>query len=220
MSSHVTKLLFPPKCRFCRKLLTDDQTDLCHRCRCDTPDFIRSKRNFQLVAQWTAVWYYKDDVRNSIRRFKFYDARGYARFFAQEMAMKLQDAPFEKGADLITWVPISVRRDMERGYNQAELLAVALSEELGIPAVRCLRKLYHTKPQSSFSSYASRRANVFNAYEGVESQRFSGKRVLLVDDVITTGSTATECAKALMLSGAKSVYFAAIAAAVNEKTSR
>ena len=216
----LTKLLFPPKCHFCRCVLQDNETDLCHSCRAAAPEFSRAKRNFHLIAHWTAVWYYKDNVRNSIRRFKFYNARGYADFFGRAMAMKLWEDPLPRDFDVLTWVPVSPLRRLTRGYDQAELLAKALGKELGMTPVPGIKKFRHTRPQSGIRNSAERRANVFNAYRGINPALFAGKRVLLVDDVVTTGSTASECAKTLLVSGATHVFLAAIAATPNHKSRR
>ena len=220
MDSLILRLLFPPKCHFCRKVLTYRETDLCHSCRADAPEFSRSKRNFQLIAHWTAVWYYKGNVAKSIRRFKFYNGRSYAKFFARAIAMKLKEDPFEQEIDVLTWVPISPGRRFQRGYDQSELLAKALGKELGMTPVRTLKKIRNTDPQSGIHNSAKRRANVFNAYQVVDGDRLKDKRILLVDDVITTGATISECAKTIMVSGAECVYAVAIAAAVNDKTRR
>lgn len=216
MSELIAKLLFPPKCHFCRRILADNETDLCRSCRTTAPVFHRSKRNIQLLAHWTAVWYYMGDVRNSIRRFKFYNARHYADFFGRALAAKLQDDPVAGSFDVLTWVPVSRLRRMIRGYDQSELLAQALGRELGITPVPGLVKLRHTKPQSGIYSGAARRANVFNAYTGINPAQFSGKRVLLVDDVITTGATAAECAKMLLVSGATHISLITVAATPNK----
>lgn len=212
----LSQLFFPPKCHFCRKVLSDNETDLCHTCRSSAPEFVRAKRNIQLLAHWTAVWYYKGNVRNSIRRFKFYNARNYASFFARAIAMKLQDDPIGHNFDVLTWVPVSRLRRFVRGYDQSELLAKALGKELGITPVAGLVKARHTKPQSGISSGAERRANVFNAFKGINPSCFAGKRVLLVDDVVTTGATAAECAKTLLVSGATHIFLATIAATPNK----
>ena len=220
MDSLILHLLFPPKCHFCRKVLTGRETDLCHRCREDAPEFTRSKRNFQLIAHWTAVWYYKGNVAKSIRRFKFYNRRGYAKFFARAIAMKLKEDPFEQDIDILTWVPISPVRRFQRGYDQSELLVKALGKELGMTPVRTLKKIRNTEPQSGIRNGAKRRANVFNAYRIVNGEALKGKRILLVDDVITTGATISECAKTIMVSGAECVYAVAVAATPNDKTRR
>lgn len=217
MFSYLLSLLFPPKCHFCRCILQKAETDLCHSCRGDAPELLRTKRKIPLIAQWTAVWYYKGAVRKSILRFKFCNARGYADFYARELALKLRDADFANDFSVITWVPVSKLRRLLRGYDQSELLATALGKELGLPAVQLLKKHRHTQPQSSLPGASQRRANVLNAYMCVDRHSIIGKHILLLDDVLTTGSTAAECGKILLLGGAKKVYFAAIAAATHDK---
>lgn len=211
-------LLFPPKCVFCRCLLTDEETDLCHTCRKTAPEFISEKRSFENIAEWTAVWYYRDKVRGSIHRFKFWNARGYAGFYGKMLALKLQESDFAGKYDLITWTPVSPFRRLRRGYDQTRLVALALGRELGIKPVRALFRVRHTKPQSRMASEAHRRANVKGAYRCINRKAVAEKRVLLLDDVLTTGATADEAAKTLRFVGAKDIYFAAIAAARKDKT--
>ena len=209
-------LLFPPKCVLCKKILPDDQTDLCHECRKNAPAF--SKGNFKLsfVARWTAVWYYKDNVRSSILRYKFYNARSYAGIYGRFLAMKLQTARMDD-YDVLTWVPVGFLRRLRRGYDQVELLAKAVAAESGRQAVPTLKKVRNTPPQSHIRDAAKRRANVLNAYKVTDAQAIRGKRVLLLDDILTTGATASECAKMLMTAGAQEVTFAAIAVASHDK---
>ena len=208
------QFLFPPKCVLCRKLLTREETDLCRSCRKDAPEFKRAKRNIPFVAHWTALWYYKDNVRKSVHRFKFGNARGYADAYARLLALRLQDAfPF----DIVTWVPISGPRHLKRGYDQSELLARAIGRETGMPVCKLLKKMRHTPPQSSFHNVAQRRANVMGVYRAYHLQSIAGQRVLLLDDVVTTGATASACAQTLLIGGAKEVYFAAVAAASDDK---
>lgn len=202
------EFIFPPKCVLCRQLLTKEETDLCHNCRQRTPVFNRAKRNIPFVAQWTSLWYYKDDVRKSIHRFKFGNARSYADIYARHLAMQLQDMDI----DILTWVPVSFLRRLKRGYDQAELFARALSKELNIPVRALLKKVRHTPPQSGLHNASQRRANVLGAYKVLHPNEVSGKRILLIDDVITTGATASECAKTLLSAHADKVYFASIAA--------
>ena len=206
-------LIFPRKCVLCHKLLSREETDLCRHCRENAPEVSRTKFKIPLVAQWQALWYYKDDVRGSIHRFKFGNARNYADAYARLLAAKLQDLSF----DVLSWVPTAPLRTLKRGYDQSALLAKALSKELGVRAVRTLRKTRNTPPQSGLSDAAHRRANILGAYRPKSKQRFAGKRVLLIDDVITTGATGSECAKTLVLAGAKEVYLAAVAAASHDK---
>ena len=206
-------LLFPRKCIFCRRLLRDTETDLCHTCREETREFINSKRTIPFVAHWTAVWYYTGDVGRSIRRFKFYNARGYARIYGCFLAQKIkEDEKFQ--FDVLAWIPVSYLRRLHRGYDQSQLLAEAVARELNMPLTQVLRKHRHTKPQSRLKTVEQRRANILNAYRVPTPELIQRKRVLILDDVITTGATSSECAKTLLIAGAKEVQFAAIAAAL------
>ena len=209
-------LIFPPKCALCHGYLKRSETDLCHACRESAPEFSRAKSNIPFIAHWTALWYYKDDVRNSIHRFKFRNTRHYADIYGRLLAVKLSNT-FAKDIDLICWAPISFQRKLNRGYDQSELLARAVSKELHIPICPALKKFRHTKPQSGIQMTAQRRANVIGAYKVIRPSQIIGKHILLLDDVVTTGSTATECARTLLTAGAKEVSFAAVAAAYHEK---
>mgnify|MGYP003307763237 CR=1 FL=1 len=213
----ITSLLFPPKCVFCRKLLVAAETDICHECRRSVQQVITTETKLSNIAQWTAVWYYKKDVRNSIRRFKFSNARGYADVYAKHLAIKLMETNLADCFDLLTWVPVSLFRRITRGYDQSQLLAEALGKELSCTPIRLLRKIRHTSPQSQISKDTLRKKNVEGAYKACNSAQIAGKRILLLDDIITSGFTAEECAKVLAASGAKQVFFAAVAAANHKK---
>ena len=208
--------LYPAKCVLCKRLLSAHQTDLCHDCRQKVPAFTRAKRNIPFIAHWTALWYYKDDAAKSIRRFKFCNRRSYADAYARMLAAKLPEG-YADSCDILTWVPVSSLRKLKRGYDQSALLAKALGQEVGMDAKPVLRKIRHTPPQSGMGSPARRRANVLGAYRVRVPADIIGKRILLLDDVVTTGATASECARTLLTAGAKEVYFAAIAAASENK---
>lgn len=210
------RLIYPSKCVLCRRILTKNEVNLCRNCNTSQPEFNRAKRNIPFIAQWAALWYYKDKVRSSILRFKFYGFRSYGIYYANLMAAKLERSLTDQ-YDILSWVPVSTLRSMRRGYDQGAVLAKNLGKRLGTPAVRTLRKIRHTPPQSGILDTAQRKANVLNAYRVTHPELIRGKRILLVDDVITTGATASECAKTLMLAGAEKVIFAAVAAADNDK---
>lgn len=161
------------------------------------------------------MWYYKDTVRKSIHRFKFGNRRSYADTYARLMAVILQDSLLEK-ADIITWVPVSFQRKFRRGYDQSALVAKALAKESRCACAPLLKKIRHTPPQSGIRTSEARRANVQGAYKAIRKETLKGKRILLIDDVVTTGATASECAKTLMVAGAKEVYFAAVVAAFDQ----
>lgn len=205
------ELLFPPKCVLCRKLLKNGEQDLCRECREEAPCYPNRKISLQFLDSFAAVWYYEKNVRKSLLRYKFYGARSYAKNYGRLLAMKVLETDLQ--FDVLTWVPVSRLRKFRRGYDQVELLAKAVGKELGITPVPLLRKIRHNRPQSGISDAAKRKANVLGAYRLVESGAVSGKRILLLDDILTTGATAGEAARVLKTAGAKEVHCAAIAAA-------
>ena len=209
-------LLFPPKCVLCGKLLTKEQTDLCPTCRLEAPVWQKRGQKLRFIADHTAVWYYEGHVRSSILRYKFRRTSCYCHCYGRMLAMRvLQELPEDIG--LVTWVPISTRRLRKRGYDQSRLLAQAVAQELQLPLEHCLVKKKHNQTQSEIRTPEARRANVLGAYEVCSQIPLAGKKILLVDDVITTGATAGECARMLLMSGAKEVYCAAVAAGRNHK---
>lgn len=206
------ELLFPPKCVLCRKLLKSGEIDLCRECRADAPEYAGKKINIRFLDSFAAVWYYEGNVRRSLLRFKFYNARSYGVSYGRILAMRLQ-REYPDGFDMLTWVPVSRLRKLRRGYDQVELLAKAVGRELGLSPVPTLKKIRNNRPQSRLKDPASRRANVLGAYRLLEGAAVKGQRVLLLDDILTTGATAGECARVLLSAGAKEVHCAAVAAA-------
>ena len=216
MFQWLINLLFPPKCVLCRRVLSKNETYFCHNCRIHTPEFAKSKRKIPFVAQWTGIWYYKEDVAKSIQRYKFSNCRQYAFPYAQQLAIRLQQDEMTN-FDLLSWIPVSARRKRKRGYDQGQLLAQALAMELGCTCTQVLTKTIDTPPQSGIKDPSMRRANVVGAYRICDTQMIHGKRILLLDDVLTTGATASECAKTLMFYGAKAVTLATVAVADKNK---
>ena len=212
----IAHLLFPEKCLLCTKLLHAPEVLLCNRCAVEAPEALKLKRRIPFLSGAFALWYYENDVRGSLLRFKFFGRRSYAQGYGAIVAMKLQD--LHQQYDLITWVPVSRLRKLKRGYDQVELIAYALCRELQVTPVPCLKKIRHNPPQSRIASAAQRRANVLGAYKVLNPDLVAGKRILLLDDIITTGATISECAKTLMAAGAKEVYGVAVAAARRHNT--
>ena len=209
---YLLNLLFPPKCILCGKLLKKDEQDLCRECRGDSPEYPYRKENRQFLDSFTAVWYYEGNVRRSLLRYKFHGARSFAPGYGRLLAMKLlQTCP--EGFDCLTWVPVSRLRKLTRGYDQVQLLADAVGRELGMTPVPLLKKVRHNRPQSGIRDAAKRRGNVLGVYREENREQIAGSRILLLDDILTTGATAGECARVLLTAGAKEVHCAAVAAA-------
>lgn len=215
----IFNLLFPPKCTLCGKVLEKQETDLCRHCRVNSPECAGIHKNFSFLDSWAAVWYYEEYIRDSLLRYKFHHARHYAPVYGRMLAMRIQ-REYPDGFDMLTWVPISRIRRFTRGYDQVELLAQAVGRELGMEPIPTLKKIRNNRPQSGIEGQAKRRANVLGAYRAICPQKVQGKRILLLDDIITTGATAGECARVLLTAGAKEVHCGFIAAARHQNTSR
>ena len=208
---YLMHLLFPPKCVLCGTLLKGAELDLCRDCRAEAPAYPNRKEKLQFLDSFTAVWYYEGNVRHSLLRYKFYGARKHADSYGRLLAMRLLETNPE-GFDLLTWVPVSRLRKLRRGYDQVELLAKAVGRELEMQPQPLVRKIRHNRPQARITGSAQRRANVLGAYR-MENVDISGKKILLLDDILTTGATAGEVARVLLTAGAKEVHCAAVAAA-------
>ena len=132
--SWLGEVLYPSKCILCGRVLGKQETDLCGKCRINAPRYPYSRAkpapkgilNLRFLDSFTSVWYYEDDVRRSIHRFKFCRAAHLSAGYGRMVAMRLEES-FPEGFDYLTWVPVSTLRRMRRGYDQAELLARAVA---------------------------------------------------------------------------------------------
>lgn len=206
----ILNILFPNKCPFCGKIIESDHS-ICEKCKTSLPYRPEGKIK-QKVSGFDCVitFYYDDMVRSGIRAMKFHRIPTRAAAFAPYLAQTA--AEYLGGEfDAITFVPVSRWRNFTRGFDQAQLLAEETAKLWEVKAGKILVKVRNNPPQSSVKTPAERRANVLGAYRVRPDADVRGRRFLLVDDVLTTGSTMAECAKLLMESGARSVVCAALA---------
>lgn len=210
-------LLFPPRCIFCRSILKQGECGICAHCQKELPWITGEEANqkFEFVSSCVSPLRYQGEVRESVHRYKFSDRSGYAKTYGTLLAQCITDHLKDK-YDLITWVPLSAKSLKQRGYDQSMLLALSAALELNDVAVETLRKARNTDAQSSLKEDAARRANVLGAYEVVDPDLIEGKRILLIDDVVTTGSTLSECARTLRTYGAADVVCATLTRARSE----
>ena len=209
--SPILDLLFPPRCVFCHGFLNRGAEPVCAACRRDLP-YTRpgGEKHGDFFAVCVAPLYYEGDVRESLRRYKFHETPGYAKTYGEFVA----DCVREKLAgryDLMSWVPLSRKRLRERGYDQSKLLAEAAAALLGERAVKTLEKPKNVAKQSAAGPAEKRRANIAGAYRVPDPTVIAGRRILLIDDIVTTGATLSECARTLRAAGAKEVVCAALA---------
>ncbi len=149
-------------------------------------------------------------MRRGVVRFKK-DQRPYVTaLFAQEMAEAVRRAYGDLAFSCVVPVPMTAAREKERGGNPAALLARELAEQLALPYAEPLIKIMDTHEQKGLSA-AQRRGNLIGVFDVRGGADVRGMRLLLVDDVITTGSTLDECAKMLKLYGAREVWAACLA---------
>ena len=205
-------LLYPPKCMLCGRVMESSEDTICPKCGYDLPEYEGALRKVEYFDKTVAPFYYEGQIRDAVLRFKFHGMQNYASQFAQWMAVWVR-AELEGKYDLISWVPCSAQRRWTRGFDQAELLAKRLAEQLDVPCIPVLKKVRNTPRQSRMPNAARRRGNVLGAYKALQPEKYSGKRILLVDDVLTTGATLSECGKVLRIAGSGDLVCAVIAAA-------
>ena len=208
-------ILFPPRCPFCGKIIySGEQTcDVCsniHPKVCVRPLFSTA----HAAVTCYAAYPYQDQVRNAVLRMKFGDEPSICTFFGHALAEMIREQLPKTCFDAVTAVPMSHLHQFQRGYNQSELLAKAASGVLHVPYCRLLKKSRRNRTQHRLPA-AERFHNVQGVYQARKT--FTGKQVLLIDDIITTGAALTVCAKQLLQAGARSVTCAAATFAVPEE---
>ena len=209
--SSVLDLLFPPKCVFCGRVLARGDEDWCGKCTEELPYTLNGGRqDGEYFDFCVSPLYYKGVVRKSVLRFKFGGSAAYANAYGKLLADCIREDPDLK-YDIISWVPLSSKRERARGYDQAMLLALATALELHTVAAETLKKQIDVRAQSELGDRLERSENISGAYVAADPELTGGKCVLLIDDIITTGSTLSECAKVLLAAGAERVVCAALA---------
>jgi len=148
---------------------------------------------------------FEDELRELIHLLKYGRVRTLARPLGNLLALAL---PHTEQFDVVVPIPMHWLRRWRRGFNQAELLANEIGRRASVPVCRLVRRVKATGPQAGLTN-AKRRANVAGAFRVVAPA--AGKRILLVDDVLTTGATAAACAAALKRAGAKRVAVLTVA---------
>lgn len=204
-------MIYPPRCAFCRRLLSGREKGVCRFCRPKLP-YVPADgqvQHFRNVDKCLSPLYYHGSVKDSLHRYKFGGATAYADIYSEFIVKCIDENQIS--CDSITWVPLSRRRLRRRGYDQAELLAKLIAKHLGQSPVRLLKKQRDTPPQSKTGSVEKRRANIAGAYACLRPELLQGKQVLLVDDIVTTGATLSEAARVLKKAGAKEVICATLA---------
>ena len=194
-----TEYVIEPVCKKCGKPLTDERGEFCQDCTRHTHYYVQGK----------ALWVYKGCVKESIYRLKYSNRREYGYSFAQELARQYGKWIKRKQIEAILPIPLHKKRRRQRGYNQAEIIAKELGRLLDIPVYTdLLQRTIHTKPQKELND-KERKDNLRKAFR-VTKKDILLKRILLVDDIYTTGSTIDGAAGTLREAGAEEIYFISV----------
>ena len=231
---NIINLILPPRCLMCGKILADDN-GLCEECfakikfisypicyKCGAPLTAGSNTNHCAVCVsdnknpfrfQRSMVYYDDNSRPLIVNFKFHDKTENSKFLARWLYSAGHDI-WEQGADVLIPVPLHNARLRRRKYNQSALLCKDLSKFVNLPVdYTSLVRHKNTRPQVEFNG-KERERNVKHAFKVCNKDAIQNKRLVIIDDVMTTGSTIRECALELLKNGAQSVDVITIARVV------
>ena len=200
-----------PLCYDCRRVLIPINGKVCTKCGREKFYCVCGQAPLRFISRTAAAFYYDGAARQAVVRLKFAKGYGALEFFADKMQQAFDAHLSQQEFDVICCVPSSMRSLQQLGFNQSAQLAKRLSKQLGIPFKNgLLRRVLPARNQHTIKALHQRSGNVFGIFEA-DVSRVRGLRILLVDDVMTTGSTAGECAKMLRLRGASQVCLLAAA---------
>ena len=211
---NILDFFFPRRCPFCGAVAGKEL--LCKKCLRSLPftgDHAVREGTFGRCA---APLYYEDSVREAILQFKFKAKLGGLSCFGMLMA-ECAAEHYSGAFDAITWVPVSKKRLKKRGFDQTRYLTGSMCVDWHVAPIETLRKVTDNPPQSTLETEEQRRANVLGVYEAVNAEQFRGKRLLLVDDILTTGATLSECVRVLKEAGAGEVMCLTLAMSREKK---
>lgn len=206
-------LLLPPACPVCDELLDRAGEIICPACRYGfDPLPGETTRTLGADCEIRAGFHYGGAAREAIAALKFRGRRELARPLSQMTLGVLHGWPAER-FDLLMPVPLHPGRLAERGFNQAALLARAFARQLNLPVSQALVRTRPTLPQGQTRGPIERQRNVAAVFQVRDARAVEGRRICLVDDVVTTGATLSSCARALRAAGAGSVGALCVACA-------
>lgn len=188
-----------PACKKCGKQLEDERQEYCSGCG-------RKRHHYM---QGKAVFSYYEEMKLSMYRFKYANRREYADFYAKEAAERYGNWLAARGIEVIIPIPMFAGKKRSRGYNQAEVFGICLGRETGIPVEKkVVCRVKNTTPQKELNE-KQRKDNLKGAFQ-VRANIVKYKRVLLVDDIYTTGTTINAVAELLRQAGVAEIYFLSI----------
>ena len=199
MLNFVLDFLFPPVCVICGKI---HKNWICEKCKIKIKHF----EKFEYKNGMFYCFEYKDVIRKLLLQYKFFNKSYISYFFANEIFSNKKVSEIVKSYDIIIPVPLDKEKLKIRGYNQTELI---LSKKLKVDS-KSLIKIKHTKTQSTLT-LEERRNNIKGAFKVKDNKSIKNKKVILFDDIYTTGATVNEISNILKQAGAKEVLVLVIA---------
>lgn len=220
-------IIFPKRCRYCDCVVRHNEIscsncednlkiidgEICFKCGHKKDDCVCKGHKFFYEAI-SAPFYYDGAIKKTIRLYKFQNRIHLSDTLAEEMAKCYVNNLSEYSVDLVTFVPMSKKKLKKRGFNQAELITRKMCEILELPCEELLEKTFET-PEQHFLDENLRKGNLIGVFEVKENIDILDKRILLCDDIKTTGRTLDECAKTLLIAGASDVI--CLTAAISKK---
>jgi ComF family protein len=231
--------VYPQACAICRNPLKREETDVCEECwkalallpssycpYCRTslenqdeianhqcPNLTGSEERRILAVR--SLGTFDDHYQKLVHRVKYEKKIHLGRRLAQRLGESTSEDKCFAGCDMVIPVPLHRARQRERGFNQSEVLAEGISRVMGVSLTKdVLTRKRNTKDQTYLNA-RQRAENVKGAFVVTQPEKTDGKRVILVDDVMTTGATLNECARVLQEAGAAGVFAATLAAVVD-----
>ena len=202
----IINLIYPQVCSICGKLNTKS---LCDRCKNELEKEFENKTDNYLedyeknFIEHHYFFKYKNLIRNQLLSYKFQEKPYIYKTISSFLENKQKNLEKLKKYDIILVVPISRKRQRERGYNQSELIAKEISKIISVKIQKnILYKIKNTVPQSTLNK-EQRQQNVEKVYKVKNIEKIKNKKILIFDDIYTTGNTVNECAKVLVEAGLK-----------------
>lgn len=209
---YVINLIYPNVCGICDKLCDDD---ICKKCEIKLNNISKIKIDRytnKYFKKHLYIFKYEGIIKERLIKYKFNEKNYIYKAFVKFMLKNKKICDFFKNYDIIIPVPIHTKRRMERGYNQSALIAKEISKEIQkIDYLEdVLIKKINNKPQST-KNKSERKNNVIGAYYMKNKEKINNKKILLLDDIYTTGNTVNECCKILKSANPKCIDVITIA---------
>jgi len=221
--------IYPGYCYLCKQHLDGPERFICPACLGKIPilpgPFCPSCKEFILnlkpehsfgtfIDCVYSLWSYDEAAGTLIHKFKYESKTSLGEKLGQQLAHQVRSKGFLSEIDLVIPVPLHPARKRERGFNQSEVIARQVAHICGIELAEMVLKRYKNTRDQTLLSGPERKINVLNAFRTSGETELTGKNILLVDDVVTTGATLNECARTLLASQANRVYACTLAVAV------